>query len=271
MDNKSQIKFSIICATFNRAHIISRCIESVLSQTVNEWEMIIIDDGSTDNTSEIVSEYLIDTRIQYYKMDENRGVGVARNYGISKSNTSWILLLDSDNAFLSDALEKMRNKINAFPDVFIHKFCVKSFDGYPMGESPIDSILIHANNYICGRFKGEYQPLVQSDLLVSYPFFEDFNGGEAVTWSLIALDCGLLAYHPDIVQLYENEMDDRLSVRTRNYSRLKYVFIADISNLWKVYLLNCPSQLVIRVLKLIVYMFPSVFRKPIEKCEKLIS
>jgi len=254
MDSNHQPKFGIICATYNRASLVSRAIESVLSQSVNDWELIIIDDGSIDNTPAVVSDYLEDKRVKLYRRDKNKGVGDARNFGVTHSTAPWILLLDSDNALLPDALEKMMRAIERMPDISMHKFCVADFNGVLMGKQPSYSVEIDASHYLCGKFKGEHHTVIRRDLLIKHPFFEDFNGGEGITWSLIALDCKSLAYHPFTTEHYETEGSDRLSVRARNYQRLQKVYRKDISSLWLQYLKSCPVQLIVRVIKFLSYL-----------------
>ena len=103
--------FSIITPTFNRGHILPRAIKSVLNQTFKDWELIIVDDGSTDNTSEIVKEFLRDKRIKYIKLERNQGVGKARNKGIELSTGKFIIPLDSDDVLLENALEEIYKEI----------------------------------------------------------------------------------------------------------------------------------------------------------------
>ena len=99
--------FSIIIPTYNRANLISISIESVLKQTFTDFELIIVDDGSTDNTSEVVGNYT-DNRIFYYKkVNEERGA--ARNYGIKKSCGEYVNFLDSDDFFDANHLEVAYN------------------------------------------------------------------------------------------------------------------------------------------------------------------
>jgi glycosyltransferase involved in cell wall biosynthesis len=90
--------FSIIIPTFNRASFICKAVDSVLAQTFSNWELILVDDGSTDNTSDLISQYS-DDRIKYFKTP-NRERGAARNFGIEKAKGNWICFLDSDDYLL---------------------------------------------------------------------------------------------------------------------------------------------------------------------------
>ncbi len=99
------MKFSIIIPTYNRAAFLPKAIESVLSQTYTDWELIIVDDGSTDNTKEVVSEYC-DSRITYV-YQENAERSFARNNGIMHATGDYVCFLDSDNYMKPDRLENL--------------------------------------------------------------------------------------------------------------------------------------------------------------------
>lgn len=97
---------SIITPSYNTAKFIGKTIESVRIQTYQNWEMIIVDDCSSDNTDVIVAEYLNDKRIQYLKNDKNSGAAFSRNRALREAKGKWIAFLDSDDLWLSDKLEK---------------------------------------------------------------------------------------------------------------------------------------------------------------------
>ncbi len=87
---------SIIMPVWNRAEMLAEAVRSVLAQTYQHWQLIIVDDGSTDNTAQICKEFLSDPRIEYH-FQENAGVSTARNQGYSLSKGEFIAYLDSDN------------------------------------------------------------------------------------------------------------------------------------------------------------------------------
>lgn len=95
---------SVILPTYNRAEFLSAALDSLFAQTYQNWECIIIDDGSTDNTVDILKLYE-DPRI-FYVHQENQGVSAARNTGISRCKGDMIALLDSDDEWLPKKLEK---------------------------------------------------------------------------------------------------------------------------------------------------------------------
>lgn len=95
---------SVIIPTFNRAHMLADAIDSVTQQTYQTIEIIIVDDGSTDNTAEFVANYQ-DPRIRYISQ-ENTGAAAARNRGINASQGDYIAFLDSDDMYKADCIEK---------------------------------------------------------------------------------------------------------------------------------------------------------------------
>ncbi len=109
-------KVSVIIPTFNRSHIIERAIQSVVDQNYKNIELIIVDDGSVDNTKEIVSKYDC-----IYIKTENHGVSHARNQGVDKASGEWIAFLDSDDQWLPKKLESQLSYLNENPNCeFIH-------------------------------------------------------------------------------------------------------------------------------------------------------
>lgn len=97
---------SIITPTFNSANFIAATIQSVQNQTYKNWEMIVVDDGSTDNTEEIILSLIEkDTRIQFYKLNQNSGPAVARNTGIEKAKAKYLTFIDADDIWFSGFIE----------------------------------------------------------------------------------------------------------------------------------------------------------------------
>jgi glycosyltransferase involved in cell wall biosynthesis len=95
----------VIIPTFNRAKTLDRAIQSVLNQTYKNYKLLIVDDGSTDNTQELLSRYSVHPMITILKQT-NQGVSAARNLGVRNSNSPWISFLDSDDEWLPHKLEK---------------------------------------------------------------------------------------------------------------------------------------------------------------------
>ena len=101
---------SIITPTYNSEKFISATIQSVQNQTYSNWELIIIDDCSTDKTVEIINNIIkLDDRVKLHSLTKNEGTGVARNFGIANSNGSYISFLDSDDLWKPNKLERQLN------------------------------------------------------------------------------------------------------------------------------------------------------------------
>lgn len=101
---------SVIIPTYNRGKLIRKSVMSVLNQTYTNIEIIIVDDGSTDNTESVIKK-INDPRIKYIKYKKNRGACYARNYGIKIAKGKYIAFHDSDDEFISDKLEKQLNNL----------------------------------------------------------------------------------------------------------------------------------------------------------------
>jgi GT2 family glycosyltransferase len=95
---------SVILPTHNRAATVGRAIKSVLASTFSDLELIVVDDGSTDQTAAVVSSYA-DPRMRFVRLDANRGVAAARNAGIAAATSEWLAFQDSDDEWIDTKLE----------------------------------------------------------------------------------------------------------------------------------------------------------------------
>ena len=130
MNTSSIPIISIVIPTYNHAKFIRKALESVINQTYKNWEAIIIDNNSTDDTNKIINQY-DDPRIKYLKINNNGVIAKSRNLGIKEAKGEWIAFLDSDDWWTKDKLEICFNKIDKNVD-FIHHaseyvFKTKSF------------------------------------------------------------------------------------------------------------------------------------------------
>ena len=114
------MKFSIVIPTYNRKDVLSRAINSVLAQSFTDWELIIVDDGSTDGTKDFLEKIQDERIVKIYQ--ENKGRISARNEGMKKAQGEWICWLDSDDAYLPTYLESLNKEIERNPDYPIFNF-----------------------------------------------------------------------------------------------------------------------------------------------------
>lgn len=143
------ILFSIIIPTYNRAKEIGRCIDSVRSQIYTNWEAIIVDNYSDDNTEEIVASYN-DSRIHYYKNHNHGIISVSRNYGIDRANGDWICFLDSDDSWTPNKLAEVSVYCDEY-DFIYHSMKIDAptkrfyhngiFKGIHLGNSPFNKLI----------------------------------------------------------------------------------------------------------------------------------
>ena len=96
---------SIIMPSWNTAQFIDKSIQCVLDQTYQNWELLIVDDCSTDNTDEVVTSFT-DKRIKYYRNEKNSGAALTRNKAMREARGEWVAFLDSDDLWTSDKFEK---------------------------------------------------------------------------------------------------------------------------------------------------------------------
>lgn len=117
-----EVKVSVIIPTYNSAHFIIEAVESVLNQTFTDFEILVIDDGSTDATKEVLIEKYGNLVRYFYK--ENGGVSKARNFGIENAQGKYVAFLDSDDAWIPEKLEK---QVSALEKNAENKACYSSF------------------------------------------------------------------------------------------------------------------------------------------------
>ena len=122
---------SIIIPLFNSETYIAEAIKSVLGQTWQNWELIIVDDGSTDRSSEMVQPFLKDERVRLYSKP-NGGAASARNLGIKKSNGNLIAFLDADDFWLPEKLENQITCFRQYPEIGVCGTGMKIID--PQGQ-----------------------------------------------------------------------------------------------------------------------------------------
>ncbi|MCK0125019.1 glycosyltransferase [Gelidibacter sp. F2691] len=144
---------SVIIPTYNRAHILGETLDSIIVQSYRNWECIVVDDDSTDNTKEIMESYMEkDSRFHYYQRPTNREKGPCscRNYGYEKSNGSYINFLDSDDLYKPTAFENLLSKASKGIDAVVGKIELVKFDT----GSIIKQNNIHTKNIIEDHFLG---------------------------------------------------------------------------------------------------------------------
>jgi glycosyltransferase involved in cell wall biosynthesis len=192
---------SILTSTYNRSYILSQLYESLKNQSIKDFEWIIVDDGSTDNTKDIVNKWIKETnafKITYLKQ-KNGGKHSAINKGVPLAMFDYIYIIDSDDYMTFDAVEKIHLWLATIIDK--EEFAgvsglkgVKSDSGINvLGQFPTDMEYIEATNLERKQKKllGDKAEVYRKDLLLKFPFPE-FEGetfiGEATVWNKIAAE-----------------------------------------------------------------------------------
>jgi glycosyltransferase involved in cell wall biosynthesis len=123
---------SVVIPCYNQAHFLGEAIESVLSQSYQRYEIVVVDDGSTDNTSEVASRYPPE-KVGLIRQ-ENKGLSAARNAGLSHARGEYVVFLDSDDRLLADALEVGVRELEAHPECAFVSGCWNNIatDGSPL-------------------------------------------------------------------------------------------------------------------------------------------
>lgn len=191
-------RFTIFIPTYNRAHLLPRAFASIEAQTLRDFEVVIVDDGSTDGTASRVADWKarVDFPVTYF-WQTNQGKYAAHNAGVARARGRFFFLLDSDDRLLPDALERILHHWDAIPEAERGRFAgveglVESLDGQrlltkPYPASPCDA------SYLDVRYRlgigGDKKHAILTDILrrFPYPIFPgERHVRDSITWKRIA-------------------------------------------------------------------------------------
>ena len=226
----NSITVSIVMATYNRAHTIGRAIDSVIAQDYSNWELIIVDDGSTDNTKEFLSRYN-DSRISLVCHDVNKGVCAAKNTGFNSMVGVWFTTLDSDDEMVPNALSTLLQVlIDIDPSIdAINCNCLDTVTGLFSGKG-IDNDQWLEFEFMVKNCTGEHWGLTKRSLLGNLRFNEMINGGEALLWYRIGQNSKRYYIHKAL-RIYHTEGEDRICSTAKPLSIDKFcTYYREISN-----------------------------------------
>lgn len=226
---------TIVIPTYNRAHLIEHTLKSVLNQSCDDFEVIIIDDGSTDNTEEIVRPYLSE-KVSYYHI-QNSERGAARNRGTELAKGDYINWFDSDDEMLPNHVELAKELYlnRGRPEVLNLMYEIKdSVSGkitpvgftYPPGKKQRKNFLIEGNYLACNPV------IVRKDIALANPFIEDRALSASEDYELWLRLLSKYPFHQSseitsfLIQHGErsvNTMTDPVKLETRFLTFLKYI------------------------------------------------
>lgn len=181
----NDIRFSIIIPTYNRAELLKRAVNSVLNQDYSNFELIVVDDGSTDNTKEEIAPFLQkEKRISYYKK-KNEERAVARNFGTKIAKGSYVNFLDSDDTLYPNHLSIAKKAIEnlSAPEIVHLGYDIKTENGAILktfSKNPDDpySFLLKGNFMSCNGV------FLRKDIALEFPFIEDLSFMIMEDWAL---------------------------------------------------------------------------------------
>lgn len=235
---------SIIIPTYNRAHLIGETLDSVLAQTYTNWECIVVDDGSTDNTNLVISNYVTkDSRFQYHHRPTNKqkGPSSCRNYGFELSKGEFINWFDDDDVMMPDALQKRISFFKPNIDAVICKLQHYDFEkNIILNETNISS-----NNIIIDYLLGNIiyfvsGPMWKKEFLLKQKMLFDEGLSNLDDWdfnlrmlyanpNLILVDEALIKYRvhnnslsQQIIQLNFEEIKSELKARLKHLWLLRF-------------------------------------------------
>tara|TARA_R110002012_G_scaffold17930_4_gene66660 strand:+ start:31487 stop:32425 length:939 start_codon:yes stop_codon:yes gene_type:complete len=220
--------FSIIIPLYNKENFIVNTIQSALNQSCNDFEIIIINDGSTDNSLEKLHK-ITDPRITIFTI-ENQGVSHARNFGIDKASAEYIAFLDADDLWLPNHLESLKQLIKSFPK------CGLYANAYVKRKGDITLVSYYKN--IPNNFSGIIEDYFESSLSSSiawtsavvipkkvletlHGFDENITlgaGEDTDLWIRIALQYSV-AFNNNVTAIYNLHADNRISNSNTNLRR----------------------------------------------------
>lgn len=147
---------SVLTATYNREKLLPKCIESVTAQTYQNWEHIIIDDGSSDQSLQVIQKYMLsDDRIRCSK-HSNRGQSLSLNVGLAMAAGTYVCILDSDDYYLPNHIESRLRYLQAHPEVdFLHGGFVVIGDEYVVDATNSDKRISLYECTVNGSFFGK--------------------------------------------------------------------------------------------------------------------
>ncbi len=198
---------SIILTVYNRAAYLQRCLDSVLKQSLDDWELIAIDDGSTDNSLAILKEYEINSEKITVITQPNMKLPLSRNRGIRLSNGKYITFLDSDDQYEKDHLSKRISFIEKNPNIDLIYGGVEVIGDEYVRDKDNPTKFIHLSKCIVGAtFFGKRKVFIELNGFKNLEYSEDseFLTRASAKFNVHEVDFKTYIYHRDVVDSITN-------------------------------------------------------------------
>lgn len=205
-------KFSIVITTYNRSDLLVRALKSLLAQNFSDWEGIIIDDGSTDDTAEVVQTFVEKNSNLHYFKQKNRGEAGAKNRGISLSCGEYISFLDSDDEYAPEHLESRNKILSEHPDIQLLHGGAKIIGDQFVPDKKNPEKMIHLS--AC-RIGGTF--FIKREMIKQLGGFKDLEIGTDSDWFEYAKNAGLNIFKTDIsTYIYHRTSQDSITHKYHN-------------------------------------------------------
>lgn len=220
--------FSVIIPLYNKAPYVVKALRSVMSQTFREFEVIIIDDGSTDQSYEVAQNFILQTTNFKLHTQPNQGVSTARNNGVKLAQYPYVCFLDADDWWAPTFLDEMKALIEEFPDAGIYGtsyYKVKRGENIPANIGVNDDFKSGYINYFQIYAKTMWMPLTSISVAIPKNVFDNENGfkptlklGEdfdlwvrvAIKYPVVLLNKPLAYYNQDVDIQHRGVVDDKI-------------------------------------------------------------
>lgn len=198
-----KLPLSIVITTYNRENELRRCIESVLEQNYEDYELIIVDDHSTPSYKEqIIRDF---PEVKYFYQEVNLGPGISRNLGIQEAEHNFVVIMDDDDIFVPNAFDKISNfllKNNDLSDPVVHFLCSTT-----TLKKDIEFQNYNFKEYLQGVVSGDTTHVINKKVFIdqyNYNFPDSRIGAELLLWYQIVVNHGYLIVNDTVVEVCED-------------------------------------------------------------------
>lgn len=199
--------FSVVVTAFNRAGYLKDCIDSCLAQTFSDFEVIVVDDGSTDGTQPLLRT-IADPRLRAITHESNRGINPSRHTGVANARGEWVVVVDSDWRLYPHSLQRLRDIIERLPPsvrVVRSRLLLDTGERWPhfVPEGPVD----YQGRIVFAEAEGGFDAgrCLHRDVFSATPYFSDRRGAMETLYELDLAARELALYVPDVLGMQRTD------------------------------------------------------------------